>query len=348
MKSSTRITLFAAAAIALTQAVNASTAYANEVTLRLHQFLPAQAHMPKNVLDVWIENVQRDSEGRIRIDHFPSMQLGGSPAELIDQVADGVADIIWTVIGYTPGRYPRTEVFELPFLAPDGEVASRAFFEMVDTQMRDQEFADIHVLGAWTHDAGLFHTKDPVKEISDLSGMKIRGASRTVTMLLEEFGATPIGMPVPSVPESLSMGVLDGATLPWGVVGGMRVPELVHNHTEFTGNALFTATFLFAMNKSTYDSLSGELKDIIDKNSTIEFSAFAGKSQDQAAVIVRNEAESAGNNIITLSQDETEKWREAAFPVYSRWAADMDSRGFDGRALITEAERLIEKHSNGY
>lgn len=324
----------------------ASTAMAQEFTLKLHQFLPAQAHVPANILDVWADKVEEDSGGRIKIERYPSMQLGGRPPALIEQVTDGVVDIIWTVIGYTPGRFPRTEVFELPFILPNAEVGTRAFYEMFDRDMRNEEFADMHVLGVWTHGPGSFHSAKPISTLDDLNGMKIRGASRTVNMLLEELGATPVGMPVPAVPEALSKGVIDGTTLPWEVVLSLKVPELVHNHTEFTGNALYTATFVFAMNKNTYESLPADLQKVIDDNSGMEFSAFAGTTQESYAAPSREVARKMGNKIVVLDAEKSAIWREAAQPVYDRWAADMDKKGFDGKALISEAEALIEKYAN--
>ena len=91
--------------------LGSSSALAAEETLRLHQFLPAQANVPTLILDVWADKIEQESGGRIEIQRFPSMQMGGKPPELMDQAIDGVADIVWTVVGYTPGRYPRTEVF---------------------------------------------------------------------------------------------------------------------------------------------------------------------------------------------------------------------------------------------
>jgi len=104
---------------AAASALIATGAFAQEVTLKLHHFLPAQANVPRLVLDVWADKIEADSEGRIKIDRFPTMQLGGRPPELMDRVIDGVDDIGWTVVGYTPGRYPSTEVFELPFMVED-------------------------------------------------------------------------------------------------------------------------------------------------------------------------------------------------------------------------------------
>lgn len=344
MKSFTK-TLLGAAIAGAVLAVGAGAAVAQEVTLKLHHFLPPQANVPRLVLDVWADNVEKDSEGRIKVERFGSMALGGRPPELMDQAIDGVADIVWTVVGYTPGRYPRTEVFELPFMMTNAEAVSRAYWEMFDKDMKDNEFKNVHILGTWVHGPGLFHTKEPVRTVEDLKGMKIRGGSRSINMLLTEFGATPVGMPVPAVAEGLSKGVIDGTTIPWEVTSALKVPELVKNHTEFSNKALYTLTFVLAMNKQKYDSLPDDLKAAIDKNSGMEFSAFAGKTQEASDGPARKLAVDAGNNIITLSDEEVAKWREAAQPVYDAWAKDLDSKGYDGQALIKEAQELIAKYT---
>lgn len=317
-------------------------AMAQEVTLKLHQFLPAQANVPKLILDVWADNVEKSSGGEIKVDRFPSMQLGGKPPELMDQAINGVADVVWTVVGYTPGRYPSTEVFELPFMVSDARAASSAYWQMFEKHMEDTEFKDLKILGTWVHGPGMFHTNKPVEKPSDLKGMKIRGGSRLVNQLLELTGATPVGMPVPAVPEGLSKGVIDGTTIPWEVTGALKVPELVDNHTEFEGNALYTLTFVLAMNKAKYESLSDAQKKAIDDNSGLEFSIFAGGTQADSDGPAREFALDNGNNIITVS--DTAEWQETVNPIYESWIADMKERGIDGQALINEARELMDAY----
>ncbi len=325
-------------------AAMASAAFA-QVTLKLHQFLPAQANVPKLILDVWADQVEADSEGRIKIERYPAMQLGGTPPELMDQVMDGVVDIVWTVVGYTPGRFPSTEVFELPFMMTDARAASRAYWEMFEKHMKDTEFADVHIMATWVHGPGIFHSKDPIATPDDLRGMKIRGGSRSINTLLTKFGATPVGMPVPAIPEALSKGVIDGTTIPWEVTPALKVPELVGNHTEFSGAALYTLTFVLAMNKGTYESLPDDLKAVFDKNSGVDVSVFAGGTMEDADAPARVIAVEAGNNIVTLDEAATAEWRAIAQPVYDEWVADMNAKGIDGQALIDEAQMLIEKYT---
>ncbi|WP_121631638.1 TRAP transporter substrate-binding protein [Tropicibacter alexandrii] len=338
----TRRTFFGTVAAATLLAI---PAMAQEVTLTLHQFLPAQANVPKLILDVWADKVEADSDGRIEIERFPAMQLGGTPPELIDQVQDGIADIVWAVNGFTPGRFPHTEVFELPFMTSDAAAASSAYWQMFETYMKDADFKDVHIIGTWVHGPGMLHTAQPVSAPEDLQGMKIRGGSRMVNQLLEQVGAEPIGLPVTAIPEALSKGVIEGTTIPWEVTASLKVPELVSNHTEFNGPAIYNLTFVLAMNKDVYESLSDENKAVIDANSGLEFSIFAGTTMAAADGPARQIAVDNGNNIITVSEEDAAKWEEMARPVYDAWIADMETKGIDGAALIEEARSLMDAYT---
>lgn len=333
--------LFAGAFTALAP-LNAS---AQEFTLKLEHFLPAQANVPRLVLDVWADNVEEDSGGRIKVERYAAMALGGKPPELYDQVVDGVIDITWTVVGYTPGRFPSTEVFELPFMIDDARAASYAYWHMFDEGMRE-EFSDVHMLGTWVHGPGIFHTADPVEVPEDLEGMKIRGGSRLVNKLLEATGATPVGMPVPAVSEGLSKGVIDGTTIPWEVTTALKVPELVENHTEFEGTSLYTLTFVFIMNKDAYNNLPADMQAVIDENSGLEFSIFAGGTQADADGPAREVAVENGNNIITIdAQTAADVWQPVVQPIYDTWIADVAKKDLDGQALIDRARQLIDHYN---
>jgi len=330
---------------ALAAASLATSVVAQEVTLRLHQFLPAQANVPAQILDVWADKVEADSGGRIKIDRFPSMQLGGTPPQLIDQAIDGVADIIWTVAGYTPGRFPQLEVFELPFLSPDAEATSRAFWELAEARMMETDFAAFKPLGLWVHGPGVIHANRPITDVADLRGLKLRAPTRTTTTLFTELGATAVGMPVPAVPEALSRGVIDGAVIPWEVVPALKVQELVSNHTEFPGNALYTTAFIMAMNQDAYDALPADLQAVIDANSGLEFSAFAGRTMQEYDAPGRALAAARGNTIITLNADQVAAWRAASQPTIDNWIAAADAAGIDGTGLFEDATALIAKNN---
>jgi TRAP-type C4-dicarboxylate transport system substrate-binding protein len=339
--------LAAALALALAAALAAPPgAAAQEVTLRLHQMLPPQAAIPAKALTPWIAKVEQQSGGRIKVEHYPSMQLGGAPPALYDQAKDGVVDLIWTVLGYTPGRFPRSEAFELPFMVTLAEPTSRAFHEYVLANAMD-EFKDVHPIALHTHGPGLLHVRgDGVRSLDDMAGLKIRTPTRVAAGMLSAFGATPVGMPVPQVPESLSKGVIDGVAIPWEVTLPLKIAELVNTHTAFSGrHGLYTSTFIFAMNRDSYAALPDDLKKVIDDNSGPEVAALFGRAMDEVDVTGRAVAEKAGNTLVTLDAAETARWQEAARQTTESWIAEMSGKGIDGAALVEDARRRIEKYS---
>jgi len=322
------------------------TVLAQEVTLRIHQFLPAQATIPANAIEPWANKVSEESDGRIKFELYPAMQLGGGPPELYDQAKDGVVDIIWTVLGYTPGRFPKSEVFELPFLITNGEDSSAAFYNYVMEHSAD-EFAGVHVIALHTHGPGLFHSKEPIDSLDDLQGMKVRGGSRIISNMLAQLGAEPIGMPVPQTTEALSKGVIDATTSPWEVTPSLRIAELVSNHTGFSGEyGLYSQTFGFVMNQDSYNNLPDDLKAIIDANSGLETSRQFGRVMDEGDSVGLKIAVEANNNIIRLDEAETARWVEAAQPTIDQWFADMEGLGVDGPALYEAAKAAVAAESN--
>jgi TRAP-type C4-dicarboxylate transport system substrate-binding protein len=326
-------------------ALTAGGAMAQEVTLKLTHFLPLQANIPQHILEPWAKRVEAASGGKIKIDRFYAMALGGTPPQLIDQVLDGVSDITLTVTGYTPGRYPRSEAFELPFMMTNAEATSKAYWDYVQKYMVNQDFKDLKVLAVWVHGPGLIHSKDPIVMPSDLNGVKLRSPTRVTNMMFTELGATGVGMPVPAVPEALSKGVIDATVIPWEVTSSLKVPELVHNHTEFPGASLYTTTFLFAMNKDKWNSLSPDIQKALMDNSGQAFSALAGKTMQDDDAPGRADAVKLGNNIIELTPDQVQAWRDAAAPTVTAWEEDMASKGIDGKALVEDAKALIAKYS---
>jgi len=255
--------LTAAAAFVL----SAGGAHAADVTLTIHHFLSPKSHTHTMLLEPWAERVSQQSGGRIKVEIFPSMSMGGKPAELYRQVRDGFADIVWTLPGYTPGVFPRSEVFELPTVHQGSARATNLAIQKIWPMIKD-DFADLHPILVHVHAGNALHLREKnVRTVDDVQGLKIRTPSRTGGWMIEAWGAEPVGMPVPAVPEALSSGVIDATTIPWEVTPALRVAELVHNHTGFSGDrGWYTQTFVFAMNNDSYNNLPDDLKAIIDAN----------------------------------------------------------------------------------
>ncbi|MCP5272766.1 MAG: TRAP transporter substrate-binding protein [Burkholderiaceae bacterium] len=317
------------------------------VTLKFHTFMAPLSNVWLLMHKPWMEKVEKESGGRIKFEGYPAMQLGGTPAQLYDQARDGVVDIVWTLPGTTAGRFPRIEVFELPFMMNHAEATSKAYWEYFQTECPD-EFKETQVLALHVHGPGMFHSaKKLIKSPADLRGMKVRGPTRQVTKMLASVGATPVGMPLPGIPDALSKGTIDACVIPWEVVPAVKVHELTKFHTEFdnSGPALYTTTFVMAMNKAKYDGLAPDLKKVIDANSGLATSAWLGKTQQGNDPLGRKAAEDRGNTIYKVPADVREQFIKLSSPIDDLWVKDMDGRGYDGKKLLARAKELIAKHA---
>jgi TRAP-type transport system periplasmic protein len=319
------------------------------VTLKFHTFMTPMSNVWLSMHKPWMDKVEKDSGGRIKFEAYPAMQLGGTPVQLYDQARDGVVDVVWTLPGSTAGRFPRIEVFELPFIMNNAEATSKAYWEYFQTQCPD-EFKETQVLALHVHGPGMFHSvAKQIKSAADLKGLKVRGPTRQVTKLLGSLGATPVGMPLPQIPDALSKGTIEACAIPWEVVPSVKVHELTKFHSEFPGNlpALYTTTFVMAMNKAKYEGLGPELKKVIDANSGLETSGWLGKTQQGNDPNGRKSAVDRSNTIYTFTAAETEEFVKLSSKVDDEWVADMDKRGFKGAALLASARALIAKHGRG-
>jgi TRAP-type C4-dicarboxylate transport system substrate-binding protein len=335
-----------AAALAGAFLLGGTAASAQDVTLRIHHFLPPPAPVPANFITPWAEKVEQESGGRIKVEIYPTMQLGGKPPALYDQARDGVVDIVWTLTGYTPGRFPGTEALELPFMPANAEATSQAAWRFYEKYLTD-EFKDVQLIAVHTHGPGLLHVKgDGVAKLEDMQGLKLRGPTRQANALLSALGATPVGMPVPAIPEALSKGVIDGTVIPWEVTTPLKISEMVDSHTDFSGSrGLYTSFFVFAMNKAKYDSLPDDLKAVIDANSGIETSKWVGRVMDEGDAPGIAAAKKAGDKIITLDETEVARWKAAAAPLVDQWIAEMNEKGYDGAAMVADAKALIAEYA---
>ncbi len=265
----------------------------------------------------------------------------------MQQAADGVADIIWTVPGYTAGRFPIVEAFELPFMTKDAEGASRALWEYYELYAQD-EFSAVKPLAFHVHDAGHIHNNSrEIKKISDMKGLKMRAPTRQTNIMLARMGATPVSVPLPQMADAMSKGVVNGYVLPWEVIPTLRLHELTKHHTEMSPNSpsLYTTMFSIAMNKDTYNGLPPDLQKVIDNNSGADFSAHIGKQWDESVTAARQQAIDRGNTFYVIPDDEMAEWVAISNVVADGWVKDMDKKGLKGQEMLDKAKELIAQHS---
>jgi len=263
-------------------------------------------------------------------------------------VRDGVVDVIWTVPTYAAGRFSKSEVFELPWMAVTAKSGSMALWSYVEKNAQD-EFKGVKRIFMHVHDGALFHfpTKQP-KTLEDFKGLKLRAATRSNSRMIASLGATPVQMPLPQVPESLSKGVVDGATVPWEGAPAIKLNEITKFHMDVPiGSPRISNTiFLFGMNQAKYDSLPADLKKVIDANSGLEMSAWAGeKGFDEVIGAFKQQAKDQGGTLYYMPNDEYQRWVKATDKVDDDWVKEVTAKGADGQKLLNEARAMIKQYS---
>ena len=339
--------LAAAIGGALALGLTAGAAISQEVTLRFQHFISPKGSVPLRFMVPWAEKIEADSGGRIKIEIYPAMQLGGKPPALYDQIRDGVIDGGWAIPAYTPGRFPEAEAFELPFMTSmSAEASSMAAWDYT-MKYAGERFGDVKLLAVHVHGPGVVHKKgDPITSVADFKGLKLRGPSRQANKLLEAVGATPVGMPVPAFPEALSKGIVDGGVIPWEIVPPLKVHELTDSSTEVGGDrALYNTFFIWAMNKASYDALPDDLKAIIDANSGVETSGWAGRAMDEGDDVGKQVVIDNGNAVVTMDDATTAELRAIGDQLTQAWIEEVTAKGLDGAAMVADAQALVAKYS---
>jgi TRAP-type C4-dicarboxylate transport system substrate-binding protein len=301
---------------------------------------------PSTLLVPWCDKIAKDSNNRLKCQIFPAMQLGGTPPQLIDQAKDGVADIVWTLPGYTAGRFPIMEVFELPFMSASAEATSQAAWDYF-VKYGQKEFPGLKILVVNVHDNGYVHGREKqIKTMADFKGLKFRAPSRQTNKMLAALGATPVAMPLPALADALSKGVVDGYLLPWEVIPSIKAHELTkyESETDPKSRALYTVVFTLAMNQAKYDSLPADLKKVIDANSGRAAAKAFGKQWDASAPPARKLAVDRGNVFYTIPASELANWQKTTAHLEDDWVKDVSAKGHDGKALLKEAKDLIKKY----
>jgi TRAP-type C4-dicarboxylate transport system substrate-binding protein len=324
-----RIVLAAAALLV------ALSAAAQEATLRMQHFAPPQAPAHALLAAPWAARLEQESGGRLRIPVFASLALGGTPEELAQQVREGEVDIVLTAAGFTPGRFPRTEVFELPFAHGAAAANTWALQDYYDRHLRE-EYRDYHVLLLFADDGAALHATRPIRRLEDLRGLKIRTAGRGGAAFLRAVGAVAIGSPAADLPQMLAKGLLDGCLAPFSALAGTGAEKSLAHHVAFD-ERIGVTVYALLMNPGRYRALPEPLRRLLDAHSRRHLAWYAGKTW--------SELEPAGAPG-ALPAIEAQRIRAAAAGEVERTLAEISRHGgFDAAALYRDAKALVEKYS---
>ena len=333
--------------VALAAVAVSAPAQNAEVTLTVHHFLSPKSATHTRFIEPWARQIEAQSKGRIKVEVFPSMAMGGKPPELYRQVRDGAADIVWTLIGYTPGVFPRSEVFELPTVHRGSAYATTLAIQDNYASIA-ADYADLHPILVHVHAGNALHLRErAVRAVDDVRGLKLRTPSRTGAWMIEAWGAEPVGMPVPALPEALSKGAVDGALVPFEIVLPLKLQELTRFSVEGADGSRFgTSVFLFAMNKDRYASLPDDLKAVIDANSGTAIAERIGRLWDEIEAPGKAAQRASGGEVIELDATAKTRFDELGKQVVDRWMREAASQGIDGEALVAAARASVARHSS--
>ncbi len=301
---------------------------ADPIKLNYSIFFPAP-HKNTVLATEWAQEVEKRTNGAVKITMFPGGTL--TPADkCYDGVAKGISDIGMSVLGYTRGRFPLSEVIDLPLGYKNGLAATKlinAYYQ----KFKPQEFNDVQVMYFHAHGPGILHTKKPVKNLDDLKGLKIvcHGLSAKVVGAL---GATPVAMPMPERYDALQKGVAEGGVNPIESLKGWKLGEVIKSTTENFGSAYSTGFFV-VMNKDKWKSLPPDVQKVIEAVN-LEWIEKTGKGWDDIDKEGKEFTLSKGNQVIALSKEEDEKWAKLVRPILDEYVANMKTKNLPGDEAI--------------
>lgn len=293
------------------------------------------------VFEPWAKKVEEMTGGRLKITMFPGGALGKT-SDHYYLAEKGIADISYALQDYTPGRFPLTTVYELPFMIPSAEKTSIAMWKTFEKFPEFQrEYSEVKALALFCHPQGHFNTvKKPIKSLKDFQGMKFRTASPHVTKALKAFGAVPVTMAVSESYTALERGVVDGTVLPWEGLYVFNQAELLKYSTE---TDFYTMTMMVVMNKRKYDSLPDDIKKVIDQTTGIVMSREAGRVYDITRPVHKEKCLEKGMEVIQLPPEDTKKLEELTMPLRREWIEEMDQKGLPGKAVLDAAIEFINE-----
>jgi TRAP-type C4-dicarboxylate transport system substrate-binding protein len=339
MKFLTRVGVSLAALATL---LPANLASAGAIELKLAYFVGDQ-HAMSQWLVKWADNLERDSGGRITVKRFPGSQMG-PVQQHYDFVRTGQADVAWFLHGATPGRFPLTEIVQVPYLVGSAEIGTKV---LNDPELRskyiDAEHRGVKVLLLLTHQPGNVHTtKKPIRTIEDMKGLRLRFASPTIRNFIAALGGTPVGVVPTEQVEQLQKGTIDGVFIDYGGAGiAFKMGGILKYSTEMYS---YVSSFGVAMNPDFWNTLPPDLQALVTKSMT-GVEKEVGEAWDALDVPGKKALVDGGAEAIRLSAEENAKFRKIGAEVAEAKVNELESKGMPARAIYTMMKSLAEKHA---
>lgn len=328
--------LFAATSLL---AVLATPAAAAEYNLRLSHMFTSSHFVQQLVLEPWAKSIEEKSDGRVKIQIFSSGSAFGDASRQFDQVRGGTVDIAVGIPAIPRGRHPLTTLIELPFTVATADAGTRALMDIYDDYLKD-DFPGTIPLSLTVTQPSAIHTREAISDISEVKGLRLRAPTPSVTAMLNELGATPVGLPPTQIYENVERGVVDGNVMPWGPVGAFKLYEVLKHHLNA---GVDTVSMYTLMNKKRYDSLPPDIQKLFD-DSVEYFTENWGQwwaDTDQVAI---DAAREAGNTITDVSEEQRDEWRSSLQSVIDDYLAEQEKEKPGSIETYKAMQAALEKY----
>lgn len=342
MKSKIVLTAIAAAAVMATGAASAQT-----TILKFTHYMGSNHSYQTNIIEPWCAEVEKESAGRMKCQIYPSLQLGGTAAQLPDLVKNGVADIAWIAPVFSTGRFPRTEALELPFVLPASSLGGALAMWEFTQKYGMEDYKDFKLLSVWSATGAIISTASkPVIVPEDMKGLKLRSPSRYASLFLSALGAVPVNMAPAQITESIAKGVIDGALAPWEPLPSIKVDEVTKYHIEGPARqtGMTQVPFALVMNKQKYESLPADLKAVIDRRSGLNLVERSARMWELSNESARKKIIAQGNKVLVIKDADFEAMKKTAAPVEAEWIKQANAKGLPGEKLMAEVKAIGKKY----
>jgi TRAP-type C4-dicarboxylate transport system substrate-binding protein len=315
--------------------VAAHSAWAQNIELKVSHFLPPN-HTFQKAMEIWSTELEKESNGRLKLRIYPAGQLGGGPNRQFDAARNGLVDIAISLHGATPGRYALTELASLPFARPinglDSAVTSRRLTELSPTYLV-KEHEGLRILWMAVTPPLMFHSKAPIKSVDDFKGRRIRYAGIQFKNIIDSLGAVPLLVPPQETQDALSKGIIDAATFPYEGAASFDIATVAKYTLE---PGVSAATFAVVMNPAKYDSLPDDLKALIDKTTGPEAAEKFGRMWDEAEKQGKSSMVGKGTQVFALPDAELQKMKKIFEPQIDTAIAEVEKQGKPGRKFFDD------------
>ena len=287
----------------------------------------------------WLKELEAKSGGRITGEI--SYAAMGPPPKYYDLAVKGIAHITLIAPPYTPGRFPMSEVMQLPVTGEmSSETFAKAYWKLFKKGYFDKEFKDVKVLylgGMCPYDLHMSKGKD-IHRFSDIKGKKLRASGAIHTRIIKAFGASPVGMPAPEIPIAMQKGTIDGQFQHLGFVKSFRTEEITRSVTKIGVSSL---TFAVVMNRKTYEKIPSDIKTMIDEMGP-RYSALFGKAHDKMAEDSVGMLKKAGSVFYELPAADMKEIGEIVAPMWQEWITEKEAKGLPGKKIVADLYKTFK------